>query len=510
MTPVSYQQMMTVKGGKTMKHDTRWHLAPYLARMAHSGWRMACGMAGFSLLLAGCSRTATTPAALTATGFVEAEEIAIAPAVGGRVIALPVAVGQEVQAGEVLVRLDDRIPQGQVALAQAKVDEAQGRLDLARAGATTGERQAAAARLAQAQAARDGACQGWKDAQAILNNPQELDRQIAVAEARVGAAEASVRAAVALKDAAQIGKDAFERAQGELANAPNKVTLFDGDIGDLPITLPPEVIDFIRSHLLNGTYRLGDTEVVIVDNHVTVYQYIHIVIPSDAYFLSNQYWKAWVGVNSAAAVHEGAQEALALLYALRNDPQAIQSQVDQAAAQCHQAEAGVQVAQAALEGVQAGARPADLAALEALLQQAQAELAQAQLALAKQTLVAPAAGLVLERSYEVGELAVPNATLITLANLDVVQLTIYLPNASLGQVAVGQAVEVRVDNFPERVFSGEVVAIGEEAEFPPQDVPSNSERAALVFAVRVRIPNAEHLLKPGMPAEATLVSMGEP
>lgn len=489
-----------------MKHDTRWHPA----RMAHSGWRLACCMAGFSLLLTGCSRTATTPATLTATGFVEAEEIAIAPAVGGRVIALPVAVGQEVQAGEVLVRLDDRIPQGQVALAQAKVDEAQGRLDLARAGATTGERQAAAARLAQAQAAQEGACQAWKDAQAILNNPQELDRQIAVAEARVGAAAASVRAAVALKDATQIGKDAFERAQGELANTPNKVTLFDGDIGDLPITLPPEVIDFIRSHPLNGTYRLGDTEVVIVDNHVTVYQYIHIVIPSDAYFLSNQYWKAWVGVNSAAAVHEGAQEALALLYALRNDPQAIQSQVDQAAAQCHQAEAGVQVAQAALEGVQAGARPADLAALEALLQQAQAELAQAQLTLAKQTLVAPAAGFVLERSYEVGELAVPNAALITLASLDVVQLTIYLPNASLGQVAVGQAVEVRVDNFPERIFSGEVVAIGEEAEFPPQDVPSNSERAALVFAVRVRIPNAEHLLKPGMPAEATLVSMEEP
>jgi hypothetical protein len=51
-------------------------------------------------------------------------------------------------------------------------------------------------------------------------------------------------------------------------------------------------------------------------------------------------------------------------------------------------------------------------------------------------------------------------------------------------------------------FTGVVTYIGQEAEFPPQNVPKEDERAALSFAVRLQIDNAHYLLKPGMSAEA--------
>jgi hypothetical protein len=36
-------------------------------------------------------------------------------------------------------------------------------------------------------------------------------------------------------------------------------------------------------------------------------------------------------------------------------------------------------------------------------------------------------------------------------------------------------------------------------------VQTKDERATTVFAVRVELPNADHALKPGMPADATIV-----
>jgi len=85
-------------------------------------------------------------------------------------------------------------------------------------------------------------------------------------------------------------------------------------------------------------------------------------------------------------------------------------------------------------------------------------------------------------------------------------LTVYVPENKLGQVRVGQRVEVRVDSFPERLFSGRVVAIAHEAEFTPRNVQTQEERVNMVFAVDVRIPNPDHALKAGIPADAVIVT----
>jgi multidrug resistance efflux pump len=459
--------------------------------------------------LAGCSDARITgetlpEAPLTAAGFIEAEEITLSTKVGGRLMRIEADVGDEVEAGEIVAQLDDRIAAADVRLTEAKVQEAEARLRMARNGATETQLRVAEARLGQAQAGEAGACQAWEDAQAILASPQDLDRQIQVARAQVRVAEASFTMAEALKDVAEIGLAQFDDAQAILADVPDKITLFEGSLDDLPVELPDPISDFIDDNgLPEGHYHFGNQELVVDGTQITLYRHINATLPTEAHFVPNYYWQAWVGRNTAYAAHEGLQNVLALLYKLRANPTQIQAQVDEAENRCRQTQAQTTAAQAEVDALRAGARPSDIAALEAQRDQATSELAQKELRLAHMTLYAPTSGIVLELPLEPSELAAPNATIIVLGDLDVVYLTLYLPARALGHVYLDQTVNVQLDSLPGRTFVGEVSAIGQEAEFPPQTVPQPDERATLVFSVRVRLPNEDHTLKPGTYAEAT-------
>jgi len=170
------------------------------------------------------------------------------------------------------------------------------------------------------------------------------------------------------------------------------------------------------------------------------------------------------------------------------------------------AEAAVHKAQAQADALRAGATAEEIAIVEAQVEQAQAALDALLVLRDKQTIAAPVGGLVLERSIHEGELAAPGATLLTLGDLDKVTLTVYVPENKLGQVHIGQQVEVRVDSFPDRTFMGTVVAIAHEAEFTPRNVQTQEERVNMVFAVDVQISNADHALKPGLPADAVIIT----
>jgi len=125
-------------------------------------------------------------------------------------------------------------------------------------------------------------------------------------------------------------------------------------------------------------------------------------------------------------------------------------------------------------------------------------------------LTSPHSGVVTSRSANEGEAALAGTTLLTVADLDEVKLTIYVPEDELDSVYIGQEVEVRVDSFPERAFPGTVASIAQQAEFTPKNVQTEKDRVNMVFAVRVRLPNPDHLLKPGMPADARLATTTSP
>ena len=121
--------------------------------------------------------------------------------------------------------------------------------------------------------------------------------------------------------------------------------------------------------------------------------------------------------------------------------------------------------------------------------------------LARSEIKAPTDGILLRRLVQIGELAIPGAPLFTLANLEEVMLTVYVPEAELGQVSLGQKVKVTVDAYDD-VFLGEVTLIASQAEFTPRNVQTREERVHMVFAIKITLANADHRLKAGMPADA--------
>jgi HlyD family secretion protein len=156
--------------------------------------------------------------------------------------------------------------------------------------------------------------------------------------------------------------------------------------------------------------------------------------------------------------------------------------------------------------VQAGPMPEEVAIAGAQVRQAEAALASVEVQLDKLNLTAPRAGVITERPANPGELANPGATLMNLGDLDQVTLTVFIPETQIGRVRVGQTARVEVDAYPGETFEGSVAFIAPEAEFTPKNVQTEEERVNLVFAVKITLDNPGHRLKPGMPADAQIIS----
>ncbi len=116
----------------------------------------------------------------------------------------------------------------------------------------------------------------------------------------------------------------------------------------------------------------------------------------------------------------------------------------------------------------------------------------------KLTIKAPWDGVVLNRSAEVGQTALPGGTLLELGRLNSVELTAYLPEEQFGSVKLGDPVSVQVDAYPDRTFSGTVLQMADQAEFTPTNAQTKDDRTRLVYAVVVGLANPDLALKPGM------------
>ena len=115
---------------------------------------------------------------------------------------------------------------------------------------------------------------------------------------------------------------------------------------------------------------------------------------------------------------------------------------------------------------------------------------------------APISGTILVKAIEKGELATVGTPLVTMADLSRVNLMVYLAEKDVGKVRLGEEVLVSVDSYPDEAFKGKVVYISDKAEFTPKAIQTRKERVTQVFGIKIRIPNPEEKLKPGMPADA--------
>jgi HlyD family secretion protein len=413
------------------------------------------------------------PAGLVASGFVEADEASVATELGGRIVALHADEGDEVEEGQVVVQLDDSLLLAKIKQAEADLAVARASLARIKAGVRQETLDHAQAMLDQAVTGQGAARVAWEDAEAVQKNPQDLNLAILAARNQLDVLHSQEQQAQAMANAAQAGRDLADQVVRMLEDfEPFTVEIpVDGMVIRKRIRLPVDMLPNARDEQAAATF---------------------------------QSWEAWAGLEQAQAAQSGAEGYLAELAKQKADPLALQARTDAAKSQYEIAASAVAVAQAQVEGLKIGATPEQIAAAEAQVEMAQAALEVPKVQLDKLTLRAPISGLVLERPVHVGELAVPGASLMALADLDSLSLTIYVPEDQLGRVQVGQPVSVTVDAYPGRTFDGTVIFIASEAEFTPKNVQTREERVNMVFAVKVKLPNPDHALKPGMPADAVI------
>lgn len=161
----------------------------------------------------------------------------------------------------------------------------------------------------------------------------------------------------------------------------------------------------------------------------------------------------------------------------------------------------LKAAQAQLSLVNAGTRPDQIEAQRMEVQRLQAALEVSQSNINDLTLISPIAGQVLTRNFEQGEYVNAGSAIATIGDMNDCWVKVYISSAQLGLIKVGQNADVRIDSYPQRVFKGTIKEIAQNAQFTPRQSITQSERANLVFEVKVKIDNAENILKPGMPAD---------
>lgn len=115
----------------------------------------------------------------------------------------------------------------------------------------------------------------------------------------------------------------------------------------------------------------------------------------------------------------------------------------------------------------------------------------------------PINGTVIRRVIQPGEVAVAGSPLLVVADLNDLDLTIYILERDIGGVRVGQTVSIRSDSLPGQTLQGTVSSISSKAEFTPRNVQTQKDRLALVFGVKVQI-YSDGGMKPGMPVDAWL------
>lgn len=122
------------------------------------------------------------------------------------------------------------------------------------------------------------------------------------------------------------------------------------------------------------------------------------------------------------------------------------------------------------------------------------------------TVHSPIHGTILSRYHEPGEWVNPGTKLLTLANIQDIWAYIYVPQPEVSALKPGMRLIGRLPELGNREFEGKILKINDEAEFTPKNVQTRSERARLVFGVKVSFleANAEEILKPGMTIEVRL------
>jgi len=384
------------------------------------------------------SETASTPQVQTAVArrgelvvfasgagqVIPATEISAGFDESGTLAELLVKVGDQVEAGQILARLQTNQSADEIALALAEAElnvlTAQQSLDDILANST----------LVAAQALLD-----VESAEQALEDLQDNSLSLAQSLQAVAEAEESVRNAERIYNSVRLPAD-----QNTIATAYAELVLAEKKLKDQH--------DKFDDYVNKPDNDLGKAS-----------QQLKLSAAQQAYDQALRYYNAATGTGSELDL-ESASADLAAAQARLAEAQRELERVEAGPTpgELALAEAKLAVAQATYARLKDGPDPVNIALAEAELTNAKARLVVAQEDQAVLELVAPMDGTVLSIDASLGE-TIGTGSIITLADLSRPMLDVYLDETDIDKVGIGFETEVVFDSLPDFTFTGKVVEV---------------------------------------------------
>ncbi|HNP84312.1 MAG: HlyD family efflux transporter periplasmic adaptor subunit [Nitrospira sp.] len=150
---------------------------------------------------------------------------------------------------------------------------------------------------------------------------------------------------------------------------------------------------------------------------------------------------------------------------------------------------------------------AQLAEADAAIAASLAQKERIQVDLKDSVLTAPRSGRVQFRLAEPGEVLASGGKVLTLIDPTDVYMTVFLPAAEAGKIALGAQARITLDAAPNLVIPSAVSFVADKAQFTPKEVETRTEREKLMFRIKVKIDpelvkGHEAQVKPGLPGVA--------
>jgi membrane fusion protein, multidrug efflux system len=215
--------------------------------------------------------------------------------------------------------------------------------------------------------------------------------------------------------------------------------------------------------------------------------------------------QAQVAFDQAAARYTSAKEGVEQAKARHASAIASEKMIELHARRVNTLRAEVKEAEAAYQLVVANAGIEDLKReriklLDARLKEEEAKVAAARLRLENTIIRSPINGVVSRKRVEHGEMVQRGQPILVVNDPDDVWVLTNVKETYIRDVHVGSPVDVWVDAYPSRIFRGTVESVGaaaisEFALFPPT---GNFTKVEQRIPVRINVPSADGLLKPGM------------
>ncbi|MFQ5593474.1 MAG: efflux RND transporter periplasmic adaptor subunit [Anaerolineae bacterium] len=387
-------------------------------------------------------------ATVNAAGNIAAKaETALTFRTTGKVTAVHVQKGRQVEAGQVLMELDTTDLELEVAKARLSLATAEAQLAKTNAGPT-------AAELAAAQASLESARENLAKVEA---GPTQA--QLAAAEAALKAAQDSYQRAVGRPTA-----DDVEQARLKLDQAKNSLWASqnqrDATCGQSNSSAQ---CDSARAQVANAEISVRLAEATYQDAQT----------PATAAEIEN-----------AAAQVQRAQDDLDRL---RNSP---------TAAELAAAKSQVAQAESQLEKLTNGPTAEDLAISEAQVEQARLSLQQAERRLEDAKLIAPFAGTVVTVNYREGEYVSASMPAVAVTDLSILEIEVPLAEMDVARVTSGQEVEIVLDALPGVTLQGHVSYVAPVASI---------SQGVVNYPVTVEIEEPDPAVRPGMTAGVSIV-----